>query len=227
MILMGHRGAKDEKPENTMQGFQHAVKLSLKAVELDIHLSSDERLMVIHDSTLDRTTNGNGLISAHTFTQLRSLDAGAGQKIPFLQEVLDYLLSKGVHVQIEIKDKKTLPALNKLIKAMEVQHQEQVTIISFHHRWLKDLRFNHKNLDIAGLIYAYPLEPQEIAKSIEAQGLSFNTQFIDEQLVAKCRKYNLKITGWNANTKDEYLRLKALEIDFLGTDVPTQCLAWD
>jgi glycerophosphoryl diester phosphodiesterase len=227
MFLMGHRGARNEVAENTMAGFEHVAKLGLKAVELDIHCSKDQRLMVIHDPTLDRTTTGEGSVNKFTASELKKLDAGEGQAIPFLEEVFDFLLPKEIQIQVEIKDGDTLEPLSKMISSLPKSHQELLTVISFHHRWLRDFKQLSSEIETAALIYAYPLNPQEIAQAANAQGLSFNTQFIDHSLVAKCKEHNLKVTGWNANTQEEYLRLKPMGLDYLGTDNPTDCLSWD
>ena len=87
MIVIGHRGAKGYEPENTLPSFEKAIQLGCDYVELDVHLADDE-LFVIHDFSVDRTTNGWGKISKLTREQIESLDAGNGQKIPTLSEVL-------------------------------------------------------------------------------------------------------------------------------------------
>jgi glycerophosphoryl diester phosphodiesterase len=112
MKIMGHRGARNEAPENTLEGFELARELKLPSVELDIHLSLDGKLMVIHDETVDRTCSGKGKVSEMTSNELRLLDAGEGTTIPYLKEVCDLLLPAHIEIQIEIKDGKTLSPLN-------------------------------------------------------------------------------------------------------------------
>ena len=108
-LIMGHRGAMGHAPENTMASFRKAVELGVEAIELDVHLSSDGKLVVIHDETLDRTTDGQGPVVAKTLTELKALDAGswykpefAGERIPTLEEVLDWARDR-VPVVIEVK----------------------------------------------------------------------------------------------------------------------------
>src|SRR5438270_14072854 len=86
--VVGHRGAMGHSPENTMASFERGLELGADWIELDVHLSRDGALVVIHDETLDRTTNGHGLVREHALSELKRLDAGDGQRIPTLDEVL-------------------------------------------------------------------------------------------------------------------------------------------
>src|SRR2546421_10465444 len=110
MLLGGHRGNADECPENTLASFRSAIELGVDLIELDVHLSEDGDLPVIHDHLLDRTTNGSGLVRDHTMEDLKRFDAGSwkdprfkGERIPSLDEV--QAVAKGnVGVAIEIKN---------------------------------------------------------------------------------------------------------------------------
>lgn len=226
MKIMGHRGAKGELPENTILGFQRAIDLNLPAIELDIHLSKDGKIMVIHDDTVDRTTNGEGAVNDLTSGELRTLDAGQNQKIPFLEECLELLLSNNLEVQIEVKDGKTIPPLISLIDRLSKDHQELLTVISFHHGWLKDFKDSLPQISTALLLYGRPLNAPEIAKACRADGISFNIGFIDEELRKQTLDSGLSLTGWNANTKKDFQKMEALGIDYCGTDVPSETINW-
>ena len=89
MYVVGHRGAAGVQPENTLPGFEYALSLGCEYVETDVHLSKDGHSVIIHDDTVNRTTNGQGRVADLTLAELRSLDAGQGRQIPLLQEVLD------------------------------------------------------------------------------------------------------------------------------------------
>ncbi len=91
MIIMGHRGAAAIEPENTLLSIERAIDLGIDAVEIDVHLSKDKELVVIHDATLDRTTNGRGPVSGFTVQEIKLLDAGKGESIPTLQEVVNLI----------------------------------------------------------------------------------------------------------------------------------------
>src|SRR3981081_1641417 len=109
--VIGHRGAMGHCPENTFASFERGLELGADWIELDVHLSRDGALMVIHDETVDRTTNGSGLVQEHTLAELKELDAGAwfspaygGQRIPTLDEVLVWARARGTILDIEIKN---------------------------------------------------------------------------------------------------------------------------
>src|SRR3989338_4292016 len=100
---MGHRGAAALEPENTLRSFRKAIEIGVDYVEFDIHRCKSGELVVIHDETVDRTTNGKGFVADLTLQQLKKLDAGKGEQIPALQEVID--CCKGnVKMQIELKE---------------------------------------------------------------------------------------------------------------------------
>ena len=99
--MIGHRGASGYEPENTLRSFEKALELGCSWIELDVHVVGDQ-LVVIHDDDLSRTTDGFGLVSTSSFNYLRSLNAGKGEQVPILQEVLD-LVGQRCRVNIELK----------------------------------------------------------------------------------------------------------------------------
>src|SRR5207237_5361571 len=102
IMLGGHRGNPAEHPENTLSSFRSAIGAGCDLVECDVHLTTDGELAVIHDHTLERTTNGTGLVGAHSLAELRKLDAGEGQPIPLLEELFE-LVRDRVGLVIETK----------------------------------------------------------------------------------------------------------------------------
>ncbi len=226
MKLMGHRGAREEKPENTMAGFKHIASLGLKAAELDIHLSADGHIMVFHDETLDRTTNGSGLLKDKTLVELKKLDAGSGEQIPTLKEVLEYLLPLDFEVQVEIKDPEVVGPLLSYLETLSSKDYSQLIIISFDHRTIYKVKNQIPNIRTTAILYGYPLDPCSIVKAARADGLSINIEFIDAELVTKLKKENYLLTTWNANNKKQWEDIKDLGIDYICTDAPTEILKW-
>src|SRR5215208_4237927 len=117
-FIIAHRGGSLEAPENTLASFKHAVDVGAKFVELDVQMSSDGVLVIIHDETLDRTTTGSGPVANLTFDELQTFDAGVkkgeqytGEKIPTLREVLDLCIAAGVGVVIELKSPDLYPGM--------------------------------------------------------------------------------------------------------------------
>jgi len=226
MKIMGHRGARNEKPENTLAGFKHIISLGLKCVELDIHLSRDGEIVVIHDATLERTTNGTGPINAQDLSSLQSLDAGEGEKIPTLNEVLSLLLPEGFEIQIEIKDPNSVIPLIKFLKDLDAKQRKNLIIISFDHRTIFEVKKAIPSIRTTGIVYAYPLGPCSLIKAANADGLSINIEFADADLVKKIHAQNFFVTVWNANTKEQYEKMKNIGIDYMATDTPTEILKW-
>ena len=138
-MTIGHRGAKGHEPENTIASFEKAIKLGCDYVELDVHLA-DEELFVIHDSRVDRTTNGSGKIAELTREQIESLDAGNGQKIPTLSEVLAFINGR-CGVNIELKGAGTAgPVCDLLNTLLNRSHlSSPILISSFDYRELDEV----------------------------------------------------------------------------------------
>ncbi len=142
MILkIGHRGAMGHEPENTMLSFQRAIEFGVDMVELDIHLCHSGELVVIHDETVDRTTNGSGRVKDKSLVTLQGLDAGFGQKISTLMEILNFI-DKKVKVNIELKGEGTVEPLYKIIQKYISKHgwsYEDFYVSSFDHYKLKKI----------------------------------------------------------------------------------------
>lgn len=103
VLTVAHRGLSAEEPENTMRSFKRAVEVGCDLIELDVHLSRDGIPVVIHDDALDRTTTGRGRVASHDWAELRELDAGRGERVPSLEEVVEWAAAGRVSLSIEIK----------------------------------------------------------------------------------------------------------------------------
>lgn len=219
MKVTGHRGAKDEWPENTLLGIAKAIESGVEAIEIDIHLSSDGELVVIHDKTLERTTNGNGDIAQMTLKKLRELDAGMGERIPTLREVLDLTIKKNIHLFIEVK----VPGVEKeLIKIIEEKSAFTFcSVISFDHRFIKLIKSLNSNLHTGCLIVGIPINPERLIQDADASLLVISTSTVDAHVVKVCHDNDIKVAVWNANTKEDFLRMRNIKADFIMTDKPS------
>ena len=138
-LVVAHRGSSAHAPENTFAAYQLALEQKADAIELDVHLTADGQLAVIHDETLDRTTSGSGAVASLTMDEIRKADAGArfgsgsfagqGLRVPTLPEVLDWLPA-GVGLAIEIKARAAVPATVDALHASDVD-PDLVSLISF------------------------------------------------------------------------------------------------
>lgn len=217
--MLGHRGAKGERPENTIEGISYALELGLSAIEIDIHLTADNRLVVIHDDSLDRTTNGSGLVREISSDVIRELDAGNGEKIPFLEEVLDLFDKFSFVLFIEVKAVGCEKLLTSLIKEREIHHK--VIVKSFNHRIVKKVKEIDSKIKTACLLYGLPVNAVNIIENARADGISISVSTVDQALVELCHHHNYKVTVWNVNKIEDLKTFVEMGVDYIGTDFPS------
>lgn len=194
---MGHRGARDRAPENTMRSFQALLDSGLAVVEFDIHESIDGVWVVHHDDTLDRTTTSKGFLKDKTWRELSIVKTPEGDCLPQLTDVLSLFKDTKIALQIEIKSSGNLKQLGEILKNhIDVK---RVTMISFNHKWLLDFKLSFPDIKTSCLFFGLPLDPVSIVRAAQADGLSLSVNWIDEELVKKCKAEGLTVTAWNAN----------------------------
>ena len=197
-LLGGHRGNPAENPENTMRSFRSAIDVGCDLIECDVHLSADGRLVVIHDHTLERTTNGAGLVRDHSAAELRKLDAGDGEKIPLLQEVVELALGK-VGLVIEIKQVPPLyPGLEeKLVNMLrQLGALSECAVVSFNHMAIHDLRKIEPSLQLGILEGARPMHPAKLLREAGADVYSPHWGATDPQVVKEVHSAGGAVGVW-------------------------------
>jgi glycerophosphoryl diester phosphodiesterase len=197
-LLGGHRGNPAEHPENTMRSFRSAIAMGCDLIECDVHLSSDGRLVVIHDHTLDRTTNGTGVVHDYTAAELRKLDAGEGEKIPLLQEVIELAIGK-VGLVIELKNLPPLyPGLEeKLINMLrQLGAIQECAVVSFNHAAIHELRKVEPNLQLGILEGARPLHPGKMLRETGADVYSPHWGATDPHVVQEVHAAGGAVAVW-------------------------------
>ncbi|HEV3405876.1 MAG TPA: glycerophosphodiester phosphodiesterase family protein [Candidatus Dormibacteraeota bacterium] len=197
-LLGGHRGNPAEHPENTMRSFRSAIAMGCDLIECDVHLSSDGRLVVIHDHTLDRTTNGTGAVHDYTAAELRKLDAGEGEKIPLLQEVIELAIGK-VGLVIELKNLPPLyPGLEeKLINMLrQLGAIQECAVVSFNHTAIHELRKVEPTLQLGILEGARPLHPAKMLRETGADVYSPHWGATDPQVVQEVHAAGGAVAVW-------------------------------
>jgi glycerophosphoryl diester phosphodiesterase len=221
MIIFGHRGARGLKPENTLPSFTEGL-MHTNAIELDVYACKTGELVVIHDDTVDRTTNGHGYVTEMTFDQLRKLDAGAGAQIPTLQEVLDLAKNTSL-VNIELKGPGTATPVAGVIKHYVETRQwtyENFIASSFNHVELAAFKKICSEVRIAALICGIPLDLAQCATILNAYALNPSLEFISQDLVDDAHNRGLKVFVYTVNTQEDLNRLNALGVDGIFTDYP-------
>jgi len=216
MIIMGHRGAAALEPENTLLSIGRAIEIGVNAVEIDVHFSKDKEIVVIHDSTLDRTTDGTGPVCNFTIDELKKLDAGKGQRIPTLQEVIDFIDNK-VTLAIELKEGDTVESVFELIKRNNIE--DSVYVISFWHRFVKTIKAMDSHIKTGVLFVGCPVNTC-IANQTSADALVMNYAFIDRKFVQTAHKEKLKVFVWNIDKRDLIKPYVDMGVDGIGTNDP-------
>ena len=217
MEIVGHRGACGYAPENTLRSFAKAIELGCDRAELDVHVSLDQVPVVIHDDTVERTTNGKGLVRSLTVSQLRALDAGEGEKIPTLREVMD-LCRKKISLQIELKGKTSPPLVADLVE--NDWGLENLVITSFDLSLLTQF---------AALLRAVPLgllnrdgRFDMITTGQENRHAWICPRFdiATSDLVAKAHGNGLRVYVYHVNKSEIARALFGWGTDAIGTDFP-------
>lgn len=231
MRIIGHRGARFEAPENTVSGFRYALGLGLDAFELDIHLTSDEELAVIHDATVDRTTNGSGAVAEMTLSQLQALDARSNFpdwpepcSIPTYAQVLDVLRDVA---WLETEIKTDAPERLDIIVPRVVDEvrrfgmEQQVIIMSFDPYALELAKTVAPQIRRGYVGRWDSIEDLDIAKRLEVSlvGIPYATGQVE--LVRQAQSLGMIATGWPTNTADALDAAFALGVDCICTDAPT------
>ena len=221
-VKIGHRGAMGYEPENTLLSFKKALELGVDAIELDVYACKTGELVVIHDDKVDRTSNGKGYVIEKTFDELRALDAGKGEKIPTLSEVLD-LVNRKVKVNIELKGVGTAKPVSNLIKDYvdnKGWNFDDFIVSSFNHYELKEFGELSPNIKIGALIVGIPIGFAEFAEKLNAHSVNLCVEFINQEFVDDAHKRGMKVYVWTVNDADEIRRMKSLGIDGIFSNFP-------
>jgi glycerophosphoryl diester phosphodiesterase len=232
-LVMAHRGARGLAPENTLAAFRMAIDVGADAIELDVQPCATGELVVIHDHTLDRTTNGSGPVSEATFSALRALDAGAwfgaqyaGECIPTPGEALD--LARGrlkVNIEIKTSGPEDLGVEAGLVEAIRERHMEgDVLISSFNPAALLRMRTLAPALPralIYGSLQGFPL-------NLEALGLAAlhpHYRLVHAAMVEMARSRGYAVNAWTVNEAGDMREMLALGLDAITTDHPERLRA--
>ncbi|MFI9781193.1 glycerophosphodiester phosphodiesterase family protein [Streptomyces sp. NBC_01003] len=214
-LTIGHRGVMGVEPENTLRSFVAAQGAGLDVIELDLHLSKDGALVVMHDADVDRTTDGRGPIADKTLAELRALDAGRGERVPVFEEVLD-AVSKPL--QAEIKDVAAARALAEVMLRRDLV--SRVEVISFHDEAVAEIARLVPGVRTALVASRYGTDVVERATAVGATSLVLNIRRLTQEIVERARKADLRIIGWVVNTQDDLRLVRALGLDGATTDYP-------
>ncbi|KUF14594.1 glycerophosphodiester phosphodiesterase [Streptomyces silvensis] len=214
-VTIGHRGVMGVEPENTLRSFVAAQAAGLDILELDLHLSKDGALVVMHDADVSRTTDGEGAIADKTLAELRDLDAGDGERVPVFEEVLDAVTAP---LQAEIKDVAAARALAEIMNERDLTGR--VEVLSFHDEAIAEIAGLVPGVRTALVASRYGTDVVERAAAVGAGTLVLNIRRLTPEIVEHARKAGLRIIGWVVNTQDDLRLVRALQLDGATTDYP-------
>jgi len=216
MMIMGHRGAAALEPENTLLSIARAIEIGVDAVEIDVRLSKDKELVVIHDSSVDRTSNGTGPVGSYTLEEIKKLDAGKGERIPTLQEAID-LIGNRVRPVIELKEEGIEKRVVELIK--KNGFEDNVYVISFWHEVVKAAKEMDNRIKTGILLVGCPVDAC-IATRAYADALVMKYNFVNRKFVEIAHEEGLKVFIWNIDDQHLLRPYVDIGVDGIGSNDP-------
>jgi len=221
MLCIGHRGARGHAPENTLLSIRTALQLCAKAIEIDVYCCEDE-LVVIHDDTVDRTTNGHGRIDQFTLPALRQLDAGKGERIPLLHEVMDLIEGKAA-INIELKGAGTAAPTAAMIHRYRQRgwHDNAILVSSFDWSLLAEFRQLDGHSRI-GLLTEHPYSPQldEATQQLSSCAWHCHLSHANAMMRKQAHAQRQALYVYTVNAPDDIQRMQQLGVDGVFTDYP-------
>ena len=221
MRIFGHRGAPGypRQAENTIGSFRKALQCGAHGVEFDVRRCADGRIVVIHDETIDRTTNGSGRVANLTYDQIRRFDAGFGEPIPLLSDVLEAFGEKFL-LNIELKEAAMASDIKKLV--LERNLQRSVIVSCFD--W-QELGALPPEIPIA-LLSSTSRNLISAASELGATAIHPRRDIVAPALIQAARNADLQINVWTINDPAEVSVFRSLGVDAVFSDFPDRCLTF-
>jgi len=231
--IIAHRGASGHGPENTLAAFERAVQLGAGFIETDLHLTRDARFVAIHDPTVDRTTNGHGAVHDFTLAELREFDAGlwfdrqfSGQRIPTLEEILDFSCKNDVVFYFEIKYDAAWGMHHALAAALSGSgNAARSIVISFDPATLLSLRRLDPSIMLGLLAENSKADLLKAAHDCGARQICPRFDLVTPQLVSEAHRTDLQVVTWTVNDRDKMRAAIDTGVDGIMTDVPDRLRA--
>lgn len=214
MEIIAHRGASYFEPENTLRSVKKAIELGADWVEVDVRISRDGELVIMHDSHLERTTNGGGLLEEKTLNELKKLDAGKGEEIPTLKEVIDTTKGK-IGLVIEIK---ALQLEEQVVDLLHHKGLDKVIITSFYHNLSPLVKKLDDKIDTGIIFRCHPVKTKNLAQDAEADVIFPHLDYISRDMVDEVQMAGIRVYPWLVNKESQKKRLKSLGVNGIVTN---------
>jgi len=220
MLTIGHRGAADLAPENTLKSVQAALDSGVDMIEVDISLCRTGEAVLMHNAKVDEQTDGNGYICDFSLTELKKLDAGDGERIPTLQEVIN-LIDSRCPLNIEIKGRGSSNEVARILQEEFVRngrHHEDFLVSSFDHVELQSFKLLCPEIRVSPIISCYPISLASLAEDIGAWSLNMSLDTISSKIVEDAHNRGIKVLVYTVNEPEDLEKMKALNIDGVFTN---------
>lgn len=227
MKIFAHRGISGHYPENTLLAIRAALEQQIFGIEIDVYAHQGE-LIVIHDRQLKRTTNVTGNIEDYSAAALQLLDAGRGERIPTLWQVLQLVANQAV-LNIELKGHDTAPLLLSTLQRASTElatDETKLLISSFHHPLLQQVKQQRPSLAIGALTACIPLNYCQFASELGAVSVHCDRAFVDAAMVQDAHQRGLEVFVYTVNDQREALRLQAMGVDGIFCNYPAEAGHW-
>ncbi|MBS7249260.1 MAG: glycerophosphodiester phosphodiesterase [Candidatus Freyarchaeota archaeon] len=216
-LIIAHRGASFYEPENTLRAVKRALEFGVDGVEIDVRSTIEGNIVVIHDETVERTTNGGGRVRDMSLVELRSLDAGKGEKIPLLEEVLELVGNKAMLI-IELK---TGGIEERVLSIVEKYNAlDRVMFSSFIHGSVKRVKELNSRVKTGVIIRSSPINPSVLALDARAENICAFYKYVSWEMVQNVHGHGLNIFAWTVDDANTAENLIMLGVDGIVTNKP-------
>ncbi|PAV31676.1 hypothetical protein CIL05_00875 [Virgibacillus profundi] len=232
--IFAHRGSAGTHPENTMAAFKEAERIGADGIELDVHLTKDNQIAVIHDKTVDRTTNGTGDVGIHTLEELKKLDAGSHyakkfneETIPALTDVFSWMQGNTLELNIELKNVTVdYPGFEErlLEEIQRFELKDRIIFSSFNHDSLKKINELDSEIECAILYLEKLYKPWEYAKTLGAKGLHPHHPNTSEDMVKEAQRQGFPVRVYTINDEKVLEKFIRAGCEAIITDYPEKAL---
>ncbi|RBW47012.1 glycerophosphoryl diester phosphodiesterase [Psychromonas sp. B3M02] len=231
-MIAGHRGAASLAPENTLSAFKKALQSGAKWIELDTQLSADKIPVIFHDETVDRCTNGEGLVADFTFSQLQALDTGSwfsavfiGEQIISLEQTLLFFMENDLNMNLEIKvhhSEQAEPLVDAVSKVLAKVNfpNEKLIISSFSELALAHCHRVMPSIRLGYITDKNPLIKLEKLKPLNLYSVHIDHKILEETMAKKVTDSGLKLIIWTLNDVTQADKFRSWGVEMIITDKP-------
>jgi len=214
MEIIAHRGASFLYGENTLKSIKKAMGMKADWIEMDIRITKDSHPVIIHDDSIDRTTNGQGKVKDINLAEIKQFDAGSGESIPHLKEVLTLVNAK---IPL-ILDLKVPNSINIILNHLQDYDLEKIMIASFYHDQLLKIKEKKSELKTGVIFNCRPVKSHELALNCKCEYMFPHKNYVNSKMVDQAHQNQIKIYPWVIDYSYELKDLNTIGVDGIVTN---------